>query len=231
MDLARAVALAVELLLEHGVPDWRVVVTRARRQAGVCRYGRREIGLSGPITLLHDEGEVRDTILHEIAHALVGPEHGHDTVWRRKALAIGCSGERCSDGPQVPGAWVGTCPAGHRTERHRRPVRVITCARCSRSFDLRALFAWTHHGRPASMHPNYVAELAALRSGGPVPGRLRVGQRVRLAVPGNALDGARGVVTKRGRTTYHVRVGRRSYRVHFAGVRPDGSARAGLPLG
>ncbi|HLS41176.1 MAG TPA: SprT-like domain-containing protein [Ornithinicoccus sp.] len=220
MDPARAVALAEELLAEHGLTGWRVVLTRARRQAGVCRYRSREIGLSAPITRLNDEAEVRDTILHEIAHALVGPQHGHDAVWRARAIAIGCSGERCATGPTVPGAWVGVCPAGHRTERHRRPTRVVTCSRCSPSFDLRAVFEWTYHGRPAPMHPNYVAELAALRGQGPVPGSLRIGQPVRITVPGNPLDGARGVVTKRARTTYHVRVGRRSYRVHFAGVEP-----------
>ena len=64
---------------------------------------------------LHSDDEVLDTILHEIAHALVGPQHGHDAVWRAKAREIGCTGERCvsSDSPRVPGDWVGRCSAGH----------------------------------------------------------------------------------------------------------------------
>jgi len=32
---------------------------------------------------------VRDTLLHEIAHALVGTAHGHDEVWKAKCLEIG----------------------------------------------------------------------------------------------------------------------------------------------
>lgn len=33
-----------------------------------------------------------DTVAHEVAHALVGPAHGHDAVWRRKAVELGGSG-------------------------------------------------------------------------------------------------------------------------------------------
>ena len=36
-----------------------------------------------------------DTILHEMAHALVGQVHGHDAVWQ--AQVLGCSGRRCHD--------------------------------------------------------------------------------------------------------------------------------------
>jgi hypothetical protein len=39
--------------------------------------------------------EIVDTILHEIAHALVGPRHGHDTVWKAKCTDIGARPERC----------------------------------------------------------------------------------------------------------------------------------------
>lgn len=32
----------------------------------------------------------KQVLLHEIAHALLGPDHGHDQVWKDKALQIGC---------------------------------------------------------------------------------------------------------------------------------------------
>ena len=133
MDLNEAARLGRRLLDEHGLPDWILVFDRAKRRAGVCRPARKKIGLSGPLTAIHPEDEVRDTILHEIAHALVGPQHGHDQVWRATALRIGCSGQRCSsaDAPRVEGDWVGTCPAGHRKTRHRRPERVSACGTCS----------------------------------------------------------------------------------------------------
>ena len=115
MEVTRALATGRRLLREHGLHDWSIVADRAKTRAGVCRFAKRQIGLSAPLTTLHSDDEVLDTILHEIAHALVGPQHGHDAVWRAKAREIGCSGERCvsSDSPRVPGDWVGRCPAGH----------------------------------------------------------------------------------------------------------------------
>jgi len=164
MDVSRALTVGRRLLREHGLDDWTIVADRAKTRAGVCRFAKRQIGLSAPITLLHDEPEVLDTILHEIAHALVGPQHGHDAVWRAKALAIGCSGDRCvsADAPRVPGDWVGRCSAGHEKSRHRAPTRLMSCGQCSRRFDARHLFTWTYRGRPASLPASYSAQLAAL---------------------------------------------------------------------
>lgn len=219
MDVDEAVRQARELLRDHGLEEWRVVITRAKRQAGVCRYSTREIGLSGPLTLLHEPAEVRDTILHEIAHALVGPRHGHDKVWKATALSIGCTGQRCTspDAAQVPTPWVGTCPQGHVTGRHRRPTRVMSCTRCRPSFSLEALLEWRHHGRAAPMHPNYTAELASILAGGASPGALAVGQRVRVTAPGR-FHGCTGRVIARGRTSYRVRTDGVILRVVFAGV-------------
>jgi len=165
MDLQDARRLATALMAEHSLTGWRLVFDSAKTRAGVCRPQRKELGLSRHLTALHSEAEVRDTVLHEIAHALVGPWHGHDEVWRAVALRIGCTGRRCvsPDAPTVEGDWVGECPAGHRRTAHRRPVRVRSCARCSPGFDPDAVFEWTHRGRPAPMHPNYAAELRRLR--------------------------------------------------------------------
>ncbi len=218
MDLREALSMADTMLREHGLDGWRVQLDGAKRRAGVCRYSDRVIGLSRPLTQLHDEAEVRDTVLHEIAHALVGPAHGHDRVWRATALRIGCSGRRCVDGesPRVAGAWVGVCPAGHVKDRHRRPERLMSCAQCSARFSADHLFTWTFHGRPAPMHPNYLAELAALREGRALR-VLPIGARVRITVPGEH-HGRTGRVVKRGRTSYHVRVAEGLLRVAFAGV-------------
>jgi len=220
MELRGARDLGNRLLLEHGLSGWRVDFDGAKTRAGVCRYADQVIGLSAPLTRLHDAEEVRDTLLHEIAHALVGPEHGHDRVWRATALRIGCSGRRCVDAqaPRVGGAWVGVCPAGHVKERHRRPERVVSCGRCSPAFSADHVLEWTHSGRPAAMHPNYVAELTALRAGE----RLTVvapGSRVRISAPGD-FAGRVGRVVKRGRTSYHVQLREGVLRVPFAGVVP-----------
>lgn len=221
VDLRDAFAMAEYLLEVHGLEDWEVAYDNAKLRAGICRFSDRVLGLSAPLTAVHSEDDVRDTILHEIAHALVGPRHGHDAVWRARARAIGSTGERCvsAESPRVQAAWLGTCTAGHTNERHRRPERVLTCGLCSSTFDLAHVYTWSHRGRPAVMHPNYEAELARLREGGHTV-LLPVGARVRVTVEGEH-HGTVARVAKRGRTSYHLRVGRRVLlRVPFAWVEP-----------
>ena len=220
MDLRDAYAMAEDLLEHHGLVDWTVEFDSAKRRAGICRFGPRVLGLSAPLTAVHSEADVRDTVLHEIAHALAGPRHGHGATWRAIAVRIGSNGERCvpADVPGVEPAWLGVCPAGHTAGRHRRPERVMTCARCSPSFDLAHLITWTHHGRPAQMHPNYEVELARVTAGKRLV-LLGVGVRVRVTAPGE-LHGRVGKVVKRGRTSYHLRAGRSVVRVPFAWVEP-----------
>lgn len=221
MELGAAHAMATQLLRQHGLGDWHVVFDRAKTRAGVCRSAARQIGLSAALTRLHAEPEVRDTVLHEIAHAMVGPRHGHDPVWRAAALRIGCSAQRClpSDAPRVAAPWVGTCPEGHTTARHRRPERVAICRRCAGPLQTR-VFEWRHLGRSVPMHPQYAAELAAVRGVPlPAPAPVAVGARVRVMAPGR-FCGAVGSVVKRGRTRFHVRVREGVVTVPFAYVEP-----------
>lgn len=222
MDLDDARRTALALMAEHGLRGWTFAYDRAKRRAGATHFGDRRITLSRELTALHDEVEVRETLLHEVAHALVGPRHGHDDVWRATALRIGSNGERClsRDVPKVEGAWVGLCSGGHRVDAHRRPVRVKACARCEGPF-LERVLSWTHHGRTVTMHPRYEEELAALRGGtlrerAPRP-RHALGTRVRVTVPGK-WEGVSGTVVKRGRTRYHLKVPGATLTVPFAGV-------------
>lgn len=244
MELSAAWGMATTLMREHGLDDWELVFDRAKARAGVCRAATKQIGLSRLLTALHDEAEVRDTVLHEVAHALVGPWHGHDAVWRAKAREIGCSATRClpEEAPRVAAPWLGRCAAGHEVGRHRRPERVMSCRRCSPSFDTGALLTWTHRGQHVPMTPGYEAELALLTeaagaSGGPRASTaarvaqtqallgaahavLPVGARVRLGGSGR-YGGLLGTVEKRGRTRYHVRTCLGLVTAPFALVRPS----------
>ncbi|MGD8149978.1 SprT-like domain-containing protein [Ornithinimicrobium sp. Y1694] len=156
VNLKDAERLARDLLAEHALSGWTFRFDRAKVRAGACHHRTREITLSPHVTAAHDEAQVRETLLHEIAHALVGPQHGHDSVWRARAIAIGATGSRCYEAgetPVVPGRWQGSCPAGHVVHRHRRPTRVLVCTRCpgrSRADVLGRVISWTFDGEEVS---------------------------------------------------------------------------------
>lgn len=153
MNRTTAATLARTLMNDHGLGHWTFQFDRAKRRFGQCRYGTNTISLSAPLVTLNDEAQVHNTILHEIAHALVGPGHGHDYVWRAKARAIGCDGLRCYQSEAVarpPAAWVGVCPScGKSVERHRlsASTRRAACSACCNTFargrfDDRFLLVW-----------------------------------------------------------------------------------------
>ncbi len=123
--------IAVELMQKHGLQGWCFAFNKNLRRAGVCFYpfggkpGRIE--LSVHYVELNDEDEIRDTILHEIAHALVGLNHGHDGVWKAKCVEIGARPERCyaGDGNMPKGRWQAHCGGCEKKfYRHRRPKRL-----------------------------------------------------------------------------------------------------------
>src|SRR5690554_5113054 len=94
MNLYAARYLATQLIQQHGLAGWTFAFDHARRRFGSCNYTRRQITLSRPLTLLNAEAEVRDTILHEIAHALT-PGDGHGDRWKAICRRIGANPSRC----------------------------------------------------------------------------------------------------------------------------------------
>lgn len=153
MQLVEASALAIRLMEQHGLltRGWTFEFDRARKRFGVCNYTYRRIQLSAPAVELNAEEQVRDTILHEIAHALAGPAAGHGWQWRSLARSIGCTGDRCADPsvvvmPRLP--WRGVCPAGHERFAARKPRVARSCGACRpRVFDARFLITWTREGQ------------------------------------------------------------------------------------
>ncbi len=129
MNLVTAKHLAIQLMDKHGLLDkgWSFEFDTAKRRFGVCRYGTKRIGLSQPLTEANDEIQVVDTILHEIAHALVGHGHGHDSVWKAKCVEIGAKPERCyteEDTTIIAGKYKAVCGACGKTfHRHKRVPR------------------------------------------------------------------------------------------------------------
>lgn len=154
--------LARRLMNDHGLENWTFAWDRAVRRAGATKWRTHTISLSAPLMRLFAPHEARNTILHEIAHALAGRGEGHGDVWRAKAIEIGARPERCYDSamPSVEGDWIGTCPVGHTINRHRAPKNITTsCSSCApRVFDRRYLHAWSWRGVPV-LSPGRLVEI------------------------------------------------------------------------
>ena len=105
---------------------------RNRFEGAKCRC----IKLSKHLVSLNDETEIRQIMLHEIAHFLVGATHGHDATWRRKAIEIGCDGKRLNKTAEMPkGRYQATCKCGKTFSKHRKGKNVLKpnwwrCKKC-----------------------------------------------------------------------------------------------------
>lgn len=96
MYLHKAEEMANHLMYLYDLPEngWSFKFDRSLTRLGLCSHRTKTISLGKHATLVNNYDTVRNTILHEIAHALVGSQHGHDGVWRAKAIELGCTGER-----------------------------------------------------------------------------------------------------------------------------------------
>ena len=77
MDLKPLQEAAARLMAEHGLTGWTFGLTDAKRRLGVCKYRKKRIEISDYYARNNPEESVLETLLHEIAHALAGPEAGH----------------------------------------------------------------------------------------------------------------------------------------------------------
>jgi len=138
-------AMAQSLMLEH-IEDreWSFGFDNGRRRAGLCSYTDKKITVSRYLSLVHSIDDVRQTLLHEIAHALCGPKEGHGKKWLAAAKKIGYRNETYT-GEEIAKAYApyqGVCPNGHQHYRYQKPKRLYSCHICNRGFDKRYMIDW-----------------------------------------------------------------------------------------
>jgi SprT protein len=134
MEFNAAANLAKSLMAEHKLRRWVFVFNRGKRTLGLCDYTRKRIELSMYFVANNDEPAVRDTVLHEIAHALAGERAGHGPAWRAVCKRIGAVPKRLDHEAVMPrGHWVAVCPGCDESyTRFRRPPlgRHYFCRSC-----------------------------------------------------------------------------------------------------
>lgn len=114
VKFSRGVSIAGQTFHRQGGPD--ILITLSKVFIEDCDYSMME-----------------DTLRHEIAHAVAGPDHGHDKVWKRAAIMVGAKPNRCHDVHlDHRRKWILVCPTcGFTTYRARiRKNMHYSCPKC-----------------------------------------------------------------------------------------------------
>lgn len=118
---------------------YKLVFSRGKKTLGYADLGIKEIGISK----WHIEGSstdsVKDTILHEIAHAIAYEkygEQGHGNLWKKVCLEIGANPERLKGNAfniqKPPSKYTLTCPECGKVYTRHRMVKHLSylCSIC-----------------------------------------------------------------------------------------------------
>ena len=110
-----------DLMDRHGLDEWTLRFSAATKKLGECRSQHKLILISRSHAVHGTPEQVTDTICHEIAHALAGPEAGHGPAWKALARQLGATPKSCA-------------PENDETRRRREAVREQFCTGDSVSF-------------------------------------------------------------------------------------------------
>ena len=138
-------ALAESMMLEH-IEDrsWSFGFDNGRRRAGLCSYTDKKITVSKYLSLVHSIDDVKQTIIHEIAHALSGPKEGHGKKWLATAKKLGYRNETYT-GEEIAKKYApysGICPNGHQHYRYQKPKLLYSCHICAKGFNRQYMIDW-----------------------------------------------------------------------------------------
>lgn len=128
-------------LLELG---WRFRLNNRKTAIGVCNYREKTIFYS-TVFLKQEEKEIKDTLLHEIAHALTKGS-GHGREWKRMCILLGCKPKRtkssnneCKEELLKTAKYIAVCKNGHTHYKNKSSKTQSSCGLCDRKFNPNAL--------------------------------------------------------------------------------------------
>lgn len=171
MNLRTAERMIRAMMNQHGLTDWKIAWTRAKKTHGLCNYTTKTLSFSSAAWAVISEDDAYETVLHEIAHALAGSLAGHGPRWVAQYRALGGKGgqyvsKAASEAVKATAAWQGKCPKCSKvTAQHRAPLRVKACS-CGIRFKPEHVLVWHKNGRrvnPHTISTRYAAEYQRMR--------------------------------------------------------------------
>lgn len=151
MSAADVEAFASQKMREYGLTErgWVFAWINTKRYMGRCDYRKKRIEISKQFLGVAPDYEMRDTVLHEIAHALT-PGHHHNKTWKRACKLVGAKPIAvCRDDSfDLEPAWVAVVDSKVVYRWHRKP-------RASTIKALKNGDKWVkgHKGKPVKVMP------------------------------------------------------------------------------
>lgn len=144
MDINDFLSFARSVMNDHNLQNWKVELDRAVMRNGQCDHRNKVLSFSKHFIQRNKEEMILNTLLHEIAHALVGSNHGHDLTWERKCIEIGYKNPtRCSNSDMPKGNYQATCDKCGPLEiyRHRLSKKVYTHVACKTTISWKGIIS------------------------------------------------------------------------------------------
>lgn len=129
--------LGLRLLSKHGLYYWSLRFNTSVKSYGRCNHTRKIIFISKKYIVNNTIEDIKNTILHEIAHALLPYHHKHDNVWRNKAIEIGCDGKIYVGENTIrpEKKYKGICNTCNKTIKRHRRIFKLACGNCCQKYN------------------------------------------------------------------------------------------------
>jgi predicted SprT family Zn-dependent metalloprotease len=126
-----------ELLVKYNLTDYRLEYYNRKRSLGSCNNFRKLFKFSKCFIEHSEEEIIKQVILHEFAHALVGMNNGHNQIWKLKCIALGCRPKAINKIAKMPnGRFIFKCPKCKKEFYYHRISKLLkegrtSCGICS----------------------------------------------------------------------------------------------------
>ena len=136
MTETEAINLARKMMDKEGLREWDIKINgRLSRALGRTFFKSKRIELNKDFITRNFKWQIEGVIKHEMAHALVGPEHSHNRVFREKCIAL-----------KTPPEFHGPTSVAKIKKAPPKPMRFSAkCPTCSHTYQLRNVKAGTNY--------------------------------------------------------------------------------------